>query len=201
MTAENRDGVHPAERYCLCMATTTSDASTGLRGRFWLQGDPEDEAIAGRLILMPGANPLLELDEPLTPLMQETSRTKQPDGTEVVTSSPVPSVGPRQAVPLHPRHARNRRTGDAAVRVHRGVDRAGVQATTATASRPSTRFSVTTWTALPPCSPVSASGYATWTPGLACRASPELPIWRPGRKGWPSSRQRFPRRRWPAALR
>jgi hypothetical protein len=81
---------------------TTSDATAGLRGRFWLQGNPEDEAIAGRLFLVPGANPLLELDEPLTPLMQETSRTKQPDGTEVVTSSPVSSVDlVRQSLCIH----------------------------------------------------------------------------------------------------
>jgi hypothetical protein len=84
------------------MATATSDPSTGLRGRFWLQGNPEDEAIAGRLFLMPGAHPLLELDEPLTPLMQETSRTKLPDGTEVVTSSPVSSVDlARQSLCIH----------------------------------------------------------------------------------------------------
>ena len=51
---------------------------------------------------MPGANPLLELDEPLTPLMQETSRTKQPDGTEVVTSSPISSVDlARQSLNIH----------------------------------------------------------------------------------------------------
>lgn len=84
------------------MAAATSDASTGLRGRFRLQGNSEDEAIAGRLFLMPGANPLLELDEPLTQLMQETSRTKQPDGTEVVTSSPVSSVDlTRQSLCIH----------------------------------------------------------------------------------------------------
>src|SRR6266496_2509110 len=84
------------------MATATSDPSTGLRGRFWLQGNPEDEAIAGRLFLMPGAHPLLELNEPLTPLMQETSRTKLPDGTEVVTSSPVSSVDlARQSLCIH----------------------------------------------------------------------------------------------------
>lgn len=84
------------------MAAATNDTSTGLRGRFWLQGNPEDEAIAGRLFLMPGANPLLELDAQLTPLMQETSRTKQPDGTEVVTSSPISSVDlARQSLCIH----------------------------------------------------------------------------------------------------
>ena len=84
------------------MAVATNDTSNGLRGRFWLQGNPEDEAIAGRLFLMPGANPLLELDEWLTPLMEETSRTKQPDGTEVVTSSPISSVDlVRQSLNIH----------------------------------------------------------------------------------------------------
>jgi hypothetical protein len=61
------------------MAAATNDTGNALRGRFWLQGNPEDEAIAGRHFLIPGAHPLLELDEPLTPLMQETSRTKLPD--------------------------------------------------------------------------------------------------------------------------
>jgi hypothetical protein len=100
MTAEIHDGPQPPRRYCLGMAT--SDASIGLRGRFWLHGNPGDQAIAGRLFLVPGANPLLELDEPLTPLMQETSRTKLPDGTEVVTSSPVSSVDlTRQSLCIH----------------------------------------------------------------------------------------------------
>jgi ApeA N-terminal domain 1 len=72
------------------MATTSSDLGSGLRGRFWLQGNREAEAIPGRLFLRSGAHPLLELDEALTPLMRKTSRTKLPDGREVVKSSPVP---------------------------------------------------------------------------------------------------------------
>src|SRR6266704_3352311 len=31
----------------LAMATTTSDTGAGLRGRFWLQGAPEGEAVPG----------------------------------------------------------------------------------------------------------------------------------------------------------
>jgi hypothetical protein len=38
----------------LAMATTTSATGTGLRGRFWLQGKPEGEAIPGRLFLEAG---------------------------------------------------------------------------------------------------------------------------------------------------
>ena len=102
MTAEIHDGPQPARRYSLCMAAATNDINNGLRGRFWLQGNPQDEAITGRFFLMPGAHPLLELDEPLTPLMQETSRTKLPDGAEVVTSSPVSSVDlARQSLCIH----------------------------------------------------------------------------------------------------
>jgi hypothetical protein len=72
------------------MATTTSDTSTGLHGRFWLQGEKEDSAVPGRLFLRAGAHPRLELDGALTPLMRETGRKQLPDGTEVRTSSPVP---------------------------------------------------------------------------------------------------------------
>ena len=70
---------------------TTSDKSTGLRGRFWLQGSPEGEAIPGRLVLETGSHPLLELDETLTPLMREIRRTKLPDGGEAVTSTLIPA--------------------------------------------------------------------------------------------------------------
>lgn len=74
----------------LAMARTTSDMGPGLRGRFWLQGTPEGEAIPGRLFLEAGSHPLLELDEVLTPVTRETSRRKLADGREVVTSSLVP---------------------------------------------------------------------------------------------------------------
>jgi hypothetical protein len=70
---------------------TTSDTGTGLRGRFWLQGAPEGEAIPGRLLLEAGSNPLLELDEALTPLTREIRRTKLPDGGEAVTSTLIPA--------------------------------------------------------------------------------------------------------------
>jgi hypothetical protein len=72
------------------MATTTSDTGPGLRGRFRLQGMPEGEAIPGHLFLNPGSHPLLALDEVLTPMIRETSRSKLADGREVVTSSLVP---------------------------------------------------------------------------------------------------------------
>ena len=72
------------------MVTTANGPDAGLRGRFWLQGDPEDKAIPGTLFLRPGDHPLLELDGALTPFMRETSRQKLPDGTEVRTSSPIP---------------------------------------------------------------------------------------------------------------
>jgi hypothetical protein len=72
------------------LATTPSDTGAGLRGRFWLQGAPEGEAVLGYLFLKPGANPLLELDGALTPLMRETSRRQLPDGRAARTSSPVP---------------------------------------------------------------------------------------------------------------
>ena len=72
------------------MATTTSGTSTGLRGRFWLQGNSEGDGTPGRLFLMTGSHPLLELDELLTPLTRETGRRKLPDGTELVTSSLIP---------------------------------------------------------------------------------------------------------------
>jgi len=78
MTAEIRDGPHPAGRYCLATAPTTSDTVSGLRGRFWLQGEKEDNAVPGRLFLQAGANPRLELDEALTPLTREIRRTKLP---------------------------------------------------------------------------------------------------------------------------
>src|SRR5215469_9388042 len=68
----------------------TSDAGPSLRGRFWLQGTPHDEAVSGRLLLQAGSDPLLELDAPLMPMTRETSRKKLPDGTEMVTSSPIP---------------------------------------------------------------------------------------------------------------
>jgi len=77
------------------MATTTSDTGPGLRGRFWLQGTPEGEAIPGRLFLGAGSHPLLELDEVLTPMTRETSRRKLPDGSEGVTSS---LVSPQELV-------------------------------------------------------------------------------------------------------
>jgi len=70
----------------------TSDGGPGLRGRFWLQDATEVEAIPGRLFLESGSHPLLEVDGLLTPVVQETSRTKLPDGTEVVTSSPISSL-------------------------------------------------------------------------------------------------------------
>jgi hypothetical protein len=70
------------------MVTTGQDADAGLRGRFWLQGDPEDKAIPGRLFLPADADPVVELDDALTPLMQETSWTKLPDGREVRKSAP-----------------------------------------------------------------------------------------------------------------
>lgn len=69
---------------------TTSGTGPGLRGRFWLQGMPESEAITGRLFLEAGSHPLLELDGALTPLTQETSRRRLPDGSEVVTSTLIP---------------------------------------------------------------------------------------------------------------
>ena len=200
MTAEIHDGPQPAGRYCLCMAAATNDTSTGLRGRFWLQGNPEDEAIVGRLFLMPSANPLLELDEPLTPLMQETSRTKLPDGTEVVMSSPVSSVDlARQSLCIHG----TLETGELVTLPSAFTAGWTVRGSGYNIHRLQAFYaiSVTTWTALPPCSPASSgSGYATSTPGLVCRASRALLTWLRGRRGWPSSRQRFPRRRWPAAL-
>lgn len=73
------------------MATTASDTSTGLRGRFWLQGDPEDKAVTGTLLLRLGDHPQLELDGALVPLARETSRRTLPDGREVRTSSLVPA--------------------------------------------------------------------------------------------------------------
>jgi hypothetical protein len=90
MTAEIHEGPHPAGRYCLAMAKTTSDTGSGLRGRFWLQGEKEDKAVPGRLFLQAGANPRLELDEPLTPLTREIRRTKLADGGEAVTSTLIP---------------------------------------------------------------------------------------------------------------
>jgi hypothetical protein len=90
VTAEIHGSLTPAERYCLGMAPTTSDPSTGLRGRFWLQGNSEGEGTSGRLILVAGSDPLLELDELLTPLTRETGRRKLPDGRELVTSSLIP---------------------------------------------------------------------------------------------------------------
>lgn len=78
------------KRHNLPMATLGSDTDAGQRGRFWLQGTPEEEAVAGTLFLRPGAHPRLELDAALVPLMRETSRRPLPDGREVRTSSPVP---------------------------------------------------------------------------------------------------------------
>jgi hypothetical protein len=72
------------------MATTTSDAGDGLRGRFWRQDGPEGEAVPGRLFLKAGVHPVLELDGALTPLMREMSWRKLPDGGEARISSPVP---------------------------------------------------------------------------------------------------------------
>jgi hypothetical protein len=46
MTTEIHDALHPADRYGLAMVTTTKDAASGLRGRFWLQGAKEDNAVA-----------------------------------------------------------------------------------------------------------------------------------------------------------
>jgi len=79
---------HRRLRDDLSMATTTSGTGPGLRGRFWLQGTPEgrsDPPVAYSWGL--GLNPLLELDEVLTPMTRETSRRKLPDGSEGVTSS------------------------------------------------------------------------------------------------------------------
>jgi hypothetical protein len=45
-----------------------NSASTGVRGRFWLQGNPENEGVSGRLLLVSGIHSPLELDELLTPL-------------------------------------------------------------------------------------------------------------------------------------
>jgi len=70
--------------------TKGSDTDAGMRGRFWLQGDPEDDGIPGRFFLKAGSHPLLELDGSLTTLMRETSRRKLPDGSEVGISFPVP---------------------------------------------------------------------------------------------------------------
>lgn len=74
------------------MVTTGNNAGTGSHGRFWLQGEPEDKAISGRLFLQPGAHPLLDLDGALTPLIRETSRRKLPDGGEARTSALVPPL-------------------------------------------------------------------------------------------------------------
>ena len=102
MTAEIHDSLYPAGRYCLGMATTTSETSTGLRGRFWLQGNSEGEGTPGRLFLVAGSHPLLELDELLTPLTRETGRRKLPDGTELVTSSLIPPQElARQSLTIH----------------------------------------------------------------------------------------------------
>lgn len=96
------DRPHPVGRYCLGMATTASDASTGLRGRFWLEGNSEGEGTPGRLFLVAGSHPLLELDELLTPLTRETGRKKLPDGTELVTSSLIPpQEWVRQSLTIH----------------------------------------------------------------------------------------------------
>ena len=92
----------PGGRYCLAMATTTIDTSTGLRGQFWLQGNSEGEGTPGRLFLVAGCHPLLELDELLTPLTRETGRRKLPDGTELVTSSLIPPQElARQSLTIH----------------------------------------------------------------------------------------------------
>jgi hypothetical protein len=72
------------------MVTTGNETSAGLRGRFWLQGDPEDKAVPGTLFLRPGADPALELDRAFVPLVHETGRSKLPDGTEVRVSSVLP---------------------------------------------------------------------------------------------------------------
>lgn len=72
------------------MVTMGSEADAGMRGRFWLRGDPKDKAVSGTLFLRPGAHPLLELDGALTPLMRESSRKNLPDGSEVRISSPAP---------------------------------------------------------------------------------------------------------------
>lgn len=72
------------------MMTATSSTGHGLRGKFWLQGNPEREGTPGRLFLAAGTHPMLELDELLTSLTREIDRKKLPDGTEVVTSSLIP---------------------------------------------------------------------------------------------------------------
>ncbi len=69
---------------------TASDTSSGLRGRFWLQGEPEEKAVPGTLFLRPGSHPQLELDDALVPLIRETSRRSLPDGRELRESSLVP---------------------------------------------------------------------------------------------------------------
>ena len=57
---------------------TTSDTALGLRGRLWLQGTPEGDAIPGRLFLETGSDPLLELDEALTLVIRSSSRSHLP---------------------------------------------------------------------------------------------------------------------------
>jgi hypothetical protein len=79
------------------MATRGNDAGTGLRGRFWLQGEPEDKAVPGRLFLQAGANPQLELDGMLTPVLREKTRSALPatasrtnSNTAFWTATPTP---------------------------------------------------------------------------------------------------------------
>lgn len=84
------------------MATTMSDKGTGLRGQFWLQGNSEGKGTSGRLFLVAGSHPLLELDGLLTPLTRETGRRKLPDGRELVESSLIsPQEWVRQALTIH----------------------------------------------------------------------------------------------------
>jgi ApeA N-terminal domain 1 len=84
------------------MASSADDTDAGLRGRFWLQGDPEDKAITGLLFLKAGSHPLLALDGSLTPLMRETGVTKLSDGREARKSSPVPPEElARQSLTVH----------------------------------------------------------------------------------------------------
>jgi len=55
------------------------DLADALVGRFWL-AEEDEHAVTGRLTLAQGANPWLELDQPLTPSLREVDRKDQTDG-------------------------------------------------------------------------------------------------------------------------
>lgn len=55
------------------------DLADALVGRFWL-AEEDEHAVTGRLTLAQGANPWLELDQPLTPSLSEVDRKDQTDG-------------------------------------------------------------------------------------------------------------------------